>query len=90
MSAGQTGEVGVHQLLSLSSGTADQLYLAARLAICDLALPAHTPLTLDDALVSFDDTRLRSALELLSEQGKTRQILLFSCHSREQTWLLAQ
>ena len=90
LSAGQTGEAGVHQLLSLSSGTADQLYLAARLAICDLALPAHTPLILDDALVSFDDTRLRLALELLSEQGKTRQILLFSCHSREQTWLLAQ
>lgn len=90
LSAGQTGEAGVHQLLSLSSGTADQLYLAARLAICDLALPAHTPLILDDALLSFDDTRLRSALELLSEQGKTRQILLFSCHSREQAWLLAQ
>ena len=87
LSAGQTGEAGVHQLLNLSSGTADQLYLAARLAICDLVLPAHTPLILDDALLSFDDTRLQAALELLARQGKTRQILLFSCHSREQVWL---
>lgn len=87
LSAGQTGEAGVRQLLTLSTGTADQLYLAARLAICDLLLPAHTPLVLDDALLSFDDTRMRAALRLLQAAAKQRQILLFSCHNREQAWL---
>ncbi len=87
LSAGQTGEAGVRQLLSLSTGTADQLYLAARLAICDLLLPARAPLVLDDALLSFDDARMRAALQLLQAAGQQRQILLFSCHGREQAWL---
>lgn len=43
----------------LSAGTADQLYLATRLAICDLVLPADraVPIVLDDALANFDDER---------------------------------
>lgn len=69
----------------LSQGTADQAYLALRLAICLLALPRDdtAPLVLDDALVSFDDHRLKLALELLSKLGRERQILLFTCQSRE-------
>lgn len=69
----------------LSQGTADQAYLALRLAICLLALPQAdaAPLVLDDALVSFDDQRLKLALELLSHLARERQILLFTCQSRE-------
>ena len=58
-----------------------------RLAICDAVLPADAPLVLDDALLTFDDERLGAALELLRELSKTRQILLFTCQSREQAWL---
>ncbi|WP_374044811.1 ATP-binding protein, partial [uncultured Oscillibacter sp.] len=69
----------------LSAGTADQLYLAARLAICDLVLPeeAAVPLVLDDALANFDDRRCAAALRWLKEAAGRRQILLFTCHSRE-------
>lgn len=70
----------------LSGGTADQLYLAIRLAICDLLLP-DCPIILDDALVYFDDDRLRTALRVLKELGKTRQILLFTCQAREKRLL---
>ena len=66
----------------LSGGTVDQLYLALRLAICDLLLP-NAPIILDDALVYFDDERLKAALDLLRELGKNRQILLFTCQDRE-------
>ena len=66
----------------LSGGTVDQLYLALRLAICDLLLP-EAPIVLDDALVYFDDERLKTALTLLRKLGKTRQILLFTCQDRE-------
>lgn len=74
-----------HDVLELSQGTADQLWLAVRLAVCDLALPQdHTcPLVLDDALVNFDDDRTVTALELLEEISRRRQVLLFTCHSRE-------
>lgn len=69
----------------LSAGAADQLYLAVRLAVCDLVLPSENavPIVLDDALASFDDKRCAAALAYLREEAKTRQILLFTCHSRE-------
>ncbi len=79
------GEDGLRAAQLLSRGTADQVYLALRLAICLLALPGEEPpfLLLDDALANFDDTRLRRALALLEELAGTRQVLLFTCHSRE-------
>lgn len=70
----------------LSGGTVDQLYLALRLAICDLLIP-DAPIVLDDALVYFDDKRAALALETLRELSKTRQILIFTCQSREKAIL---
>ena len=74
------------RILQLSEGTADQLYLALRLAICDAVLPADAPILLDDALLSFDDERLGEAMQLLREMSAQRQILLFSCTGREVRW----
>ena len=72
-------------LAYLSQGTADQLYLALRLALADLLLPRPDacPLILDDAFLTFDDRRLALALEVIQELAQTRQILLFTCQSRE-------
>ena len=69
----------------LSAGAVDQLYLAVRLAICELALPPEKscPVILDDALVNFDDERCGMALRLLAELAKDRQFVLFTCHKRE-------
>ena len=69
----------------LSAGALDQLYLAVRLAICDLVLPPekNVPIVLDDALANFDDDRCAAALRYLKEAARKRQILLFTCHSRE-------
>lgn len=69
--------------LYLSRGTADQLYLALRLAVCRLCLPEKPPILLDDALASFDDARLEAALELLWELSGEQQLLLFTCQKRE-------
>ena len=79
------GDVLPRRALSLSRGTVDQLYLAVRLAVCELVLPAEEPcpLVLDDALANFDDGRCALALEALARLGEERQILLFTCHSRE-------
>lgn len=69
----------------LSAGAADQLYLATRLAICDLVLPEeqNIPIILDDALANFDNDRCVAALQYLKELSERRQVILFSCHSRE-------
>lgn len=71
--------------LFLSHGSMEQLYLALRLALCQLAVP-NIPLLLDDALASFDDSRAEQAMELLHRLSRERQILLFSCHGREARW----
>ncbi len=72
-------------LAYLSQGTADQLYLALRLAVADLVLPEpdQVPLVLDDALITLDDARLDLALQTLVELSRDRQVILFTCQSRE-------
>lgn len=86
--AEEAGGLQPRRALALSQGTADQLYLAVRLAACQLVLPQEEPcpLVLDDALANFDDSRMAQALDCLSQLGEERQILLFTCHSRESAW----
>ena len=85
LSAEPSGDTVYRDAQLLSAGTMDQLYLAVRLAICELVLPADktVPIVLDDALANFDDVRCETALKWLKEAAKSRQILLFTCHSRE-------
>lgn len=87
--AQETGETPSRQDLSLSGGAAQQLYLALRLAMCELALPREEPcpILLDDVLDAFDDHRAKLALRCLLETAEKRQVLLFSCHSREKELL---
>lgn len=82
VSAGAQGEDTIRSSLWRSDGTVDQLYLALRLAVAEELTP-NAPLILDDAFVRFDDTRLKTALDILCEEAQSRQVILFSCQSRE-------
>ena len=86
--AEEAGALQPRRALTLSQGTADQLYLAVRLAVCELVLPQDEPcpLVLDDALANFDDGRMALALDCLAGLARERQVLLFTCHSREGDW----
>ena len=66
-----------------SDGTVDQLYLALRLAVAQELTP-DAPFILDDALVRFDDDRLQKAISVLERVAEDKQILLFSCQTREE------
>ena len=79
------GDTVSKNVLYLSEGTSDQLYLSLRLAVCQLALDSSEPcpVILDDAFASFDDDRLCLALDYLKELSKVRQVIVFSCHARE-------
>ena len=88
MEAGQP-DAAMRRSLFLSGGTADELYLSVRLAVCRLLLPENAPIVLDDALAMFDDDRLCLALCLLQREVANRQILLFTCQSRERRCLSA-
>ncbi len=81
----ESGSLSDRPLAYLSRGTADQLYLALRLAVAKLLLPPEqaVPLVLDDALLTFDDHHLAVTLELLMELSQQRQVILFTCQHRE-------
>ncbi|MBQ3055714.1 MAG: AAA family ATPase [Oscillospiraceae bacterium] len=72
-------------ILSLSRGTLDELYLCLRLAICETVLDGEesVPLVLDDVFAFCDDERLVRMLSYLKELAQKRQIILFTCHKRE-------
>ncbi len=72
----------------LSRGTAEQLYLAMRLAfVREYAKHATTlPVVMDDILVNFDPNRAKAAIEVLKDMTSTHQILFFTCHPHVSQW----
>ena len=66
----------------MSEGTADQLYLALRLAALELrrASHPHMPLILDDVLVTSDDERATHILRALARFAEGGQVMLFTHH----------
>lgn len=68
---------------SLSGGTIDQLYFALRFGIVDSINNEGLPLILDDCFIQYDDKRLMNIMDFLVKKSEERQIILFTCHQRE-------
>ncbi|WP_137790547.1 AAA family ATPase [Bacillus sp. E(2018)] len=64
----------------LSRGTAEQVYLAIRLAVAYHAGPRDFPILMDDIAVNFDGLRTKRTLQLIQETAFDRQVLFFTCH----------
>ncbi|HEV3022375.1 MAG TPA: hypothetical protein VGX76_07900, partial [Pirellulales bacterium] len=66
----------------MSEGTADQLYLALRLASLESYLDDHdpVPLVIDDILINFDNERSLAALRVLAELSRRTQVIFFTHH----------
>jgi uncharacterized protein YhaN len=66
----------------MSDGTADQLYLALRLAGLEHYLDANEalPFIVDDILIKFDNDRAAAALQALAELSKKTQVIFFTHH----------
>ena len=82
LEVGMQQEIKTYSVQWPSDGTVDQLYLALRLAVAEELTP-EAPLVLDDAMVRFDDARLATALNILTEMAENKQVILFTCQSRE-------
>ncbi len=67
---------------AMSDGTADQLYLALRLASLEQYLETSEPLpfVVDDILLRFDDRRALATLEVLSGLAARTQVIFFTHH----------
>lgn len=73
----------------LSEGTADQVFLALRLAGLEARHDQDRavgrtppPVVLDDVLLAFDDARTERALAVLAEWGRDRQVIVTTHHHR--------
>jgi uncharacterized protein YhaN len=65
----------------LSSGTLDQLFLAARFALAEILTPGRNlPIFMDDPFAHFDPKRRAKALELCKKLTEQHQVLIFTCH----------
>jgi uncharacterized protein YhaN len=70
---------------ALSGGTLDQCYFALRVAIAEAVTKTEEfPFFLDDSFVQYDDRRLGGALSILATLAGKHQMLVFSCHGREE------
>ena len=64
----------------LSAGASDLLYLAVRLALCELVLPGgDCPVILDDSLANIDPVRRERVMAYLRQMAAARQVIVFSC-----------
>ena len=79
------GSGEVKNVLLLSGGTADQMYLAMRLAMTELLTSGSEclPLIMDEVFSQFDDNRTALALKYLHDEYRENQILIFTCKRRE-------
>jgi uncharacterized protein YhaN len=66
----------------MSTGTADQLYLALRVASVEDYLERATalPFVADDLFVNFDDARAAAGFEVLGQLAEKTQVLFFTHH----------
>ena len=66
----------------ISFGTMQQVYFALRLASAGiLSKSSEVPVILDEPFAMYDEERLERALRILS--GSARQVILFTCQTRE-------
>lgn len=79
---GVRSDGGLVHVGGLSTGTADQLYLALRVASVEdyLDRAAALPFVADDLFINFDDARAAAGFEVLGQLARKTQILFFTHH----------
>ena len=70
-------------LEGLSTGTADQLFLALRIAALEEYLASSPPLPfiVDDLFVNFDDERAAAGFEVLGDLARRTQVIFLTHHT---------
>lgn len=68
---------------NLSTGTIDQLYMSLRLGAGLEISQENLPIILDEPFAYWDDARLENIMQYLNSEFNNRQIILFTCTTRE-------
>ncbi|MGL9623021.1 AAA family ATPase [Bradyrhizobium sp. U531] len=80
--AGLRRDHGTVPVAGMSTGTADQLYLALRIAAVEDYLDHAEPMPFiaDDLFINFDDKRAAAGFRVLGQLAKKTQVLFFTHH----------
>lgn len=80
--AGLRPNGGLVRVGGMSTGTADQLYLALRVASVEdyLNRADALPFVADDLFINFDDARAAAGLKVMSQVAAKTQVLFFTHH----------
>ena len=77
-------ESGTKSIASLSAGTRDAAYFSLRTALSSMLYPAdRPPMILDEVFAQLDDTRAAALLDLLCKLSEESQVIVLTCHNRE-------
>lgn len=70
------------EMEQVSRGTIEQIYFALRMASMEIMHEEEYPVILDDSFAYYDDARMEAAIKWL--QANRRQVIIFTCHRREE------
>lgn len=76
------GHGSIKNVMEMSRGTKEQLYLAMRLGLIKEyeKRSESMPVIMDDIIVNFDDKRNPPAIKALKEFADGRQVIILTCH----------
>lgn len=83
----ETGDTETRNVASLSAGAADAAYLALRIALAKVLFKEKPTFIFDESFAKCDDARLANILDALLVLSKDYQIVIFTCHEREERYL---
>ena len=69
-------------IANLSEGTIEQIYFTLRISASEILFTEPLPIVLDETFAFYDEKRIKSTLKWLREQQ--RQVIIFTCHRREE------
>jgi uncharacterized protein YhaN len=80
--AGMRADKTAVRVGGMSAGTADQLYLALRIAAVEDFIDQGVPLPFiaDDLFINFDDARAAAGFKVLAELAQKTQVIFFTHH----------
>ena len=82
--AGPDGSGALRTIDRLSRGTKEQVYMALRLALVEMADPdGRLPVALDEVMINWDSGRRAGFLDSLRDFANRRQVFVFSCHAEQ-------
>ncbi len=81
----EVGDTETRSVGFVSSGAIDAAYISLRIALSEFLCREKPTFIFDDSFVKLDDERLENITHILCELSEEYQIIILTCHKREET-----